>query len=341
MIQTIAITLFSYFLIKLIIKNANTLKLLDVPNERSHHCTIIPSGAGIGFIIAFIVSILLFEFNLFLENWYLFLAILMVFGIGILDDRHDATPKVKFLVIFFAIFFIWMHGVSVNSLGHWFEYDIKLFWFALPFSMFAITGFTNALNLIDGLDGLAASISIVILAFLGYIGHLNNDHMILVLSSFAIASLAGFLFLNWNPAKIFMGDSGSLSLGFIISIIALLSLKYIHPIVILYLAAIPILDTLVVMVRRFRRGKSPFVPDKTHLHHILVKFFNGNVKRTVSFLVMMQVLFSATGYLLSDAINSELNTMMPLLALIGFMILFVLFYMIFTGIQTRQDMLDK
>lgn len=175
MIKLILIAGLSFLLIKLIMKNAVKLKLLDIPNERSHHCDIIPRGAGIGFITAFIAGVALFEFSLFIEYWFLFLSIFMVFSIGVLDDRHDASPKMKFLVIFFAVFVLWMFDMSISTLGVWFEYDLKLYWLALPFSMFALAGFTNALNLIDGLDGLAAGVSIVILMFFGFIGFENGN----------------------------------------------------------------------------------------------------------------------------------------------------------------------
>jgi UDP-GlcNAc:undecaprenyl-phosphate GlcNAc-1-phosphate transferase len=160
------------------------------------------------------------------------------------------------------------------------------------------------------------------------------------ISLFTIASLLGFLVLNWNPAKIFMGDSGSLTLGFIISVLSLLSLKYIHPIVVIYLAALPILDTLVVMIRRIRRGKSPFSPDKTHIHHILVKFFENDVKRTVIFLVVLQIVFSSIGYILIELIQNDLSGTIPFFALVIFGMLFILFYMIFTGIKKRQKVID-
>ena len=111
----------------------------------------------------------------------------------------------------------------------------------LPFTIFALAGFTNALNLIDGLD---ASISIVILSSFLYIGYIHKNELMIVLCSLTIASLLAFLIFNWNPAKIFMGDSGSLFLGFIISVVACISLEYIHPIAIFYLAALPIVDTL-------------------------------------------------------------------------------------------------
>lgn len=334
--------IFSYISIRVIIKYAHKLDLYDVPNERSHHCRITPSGAGIGFITIFIFSLLAFYFQFFIQYPFLLLSIFIVFSMGIYDDMHDVSAKKKFIAIFIAVFVISFDDIIINSLGSWYGYELTLpFYAALLFTMFAVAGFTNALNLIDGIDGLAGSVSIVILLFFVFIGLEYDDILIFTLSSFSIAAVIGFLFLNWSPAKIFMGDSGSLTLGFIISILAVLSIEYIHPITILYLTAIPLLDTLIVMVRRIRRGKNPFRPDKTHLHHILVKFFEGDVPKTVYFLTIMQIVFSAIGYALLDSMDKGNGNNIPLFALIGFGLMFVLFYMIFTGIKRRQAMLDK
>ena len=341
-VQLFFTTLFSYLLVKQVIKHAHDLELLDVPNERSHHCNIIPSGGGIGFVAALFSGVVIFEFSLFLEYWYLFLSILIVFAMGVYDDRHDVSAKLKFIAIFIAVGLLSLYDLSINTLGNWYGYDLNLLWWiAVPFSMFAVAGFTNALNLIDGIDGLSSSISVVILLFFVFLGFKYEDNLLVMLSMFTIASVLGFMFLNWNPAKIFMGDSGSLTLGFIISILAVVSIKYIHPIVILYLTAIPLLDTLIVMIRRIRRGKNPFSPDKTHLHHILVKFFEGNVVKTVYFLVLMQIVFSGIGYAILDSMSKGDGRNIPLFALIGFALMFVLFYMIFTGIKKRQLQLDK
>ena len=329
-------------LVKLIIKYAKRLKCLDVPNSRSHHVDIIPRGAGIGFVIATFIGLFIYEYALLTEYWYIFLSLFMVFGIGVVDDRFEVSARWKFLVIFAATFLMWLNGTSIDTLGMWFGYEITLYpMVALFFAMFALAGFTNALNLLDGIDGLSGSISIVILLFFTFIGLEHQNHLIVILSLFTIASVIGFMFLNWSPAKVFMGDSGSLSLGFIISIVAVLSLEYIHPIIVLYLAAIPILDTLIVMIRRMRRGKSPLSPDKTHMHHILVEFFDMRVKRTVVFLVILQLLFSSIGYMLINIINQNPKSMAPLLATIGFSLMFVVFYMIFTGIKRRQILLDR
>ncbi len=337
----VATFVISLIFVKLTIKFAHRLNLYDVPNERSHHCSITPTGAGIGFILALFVSFILFKHTLFYHYWYLFLAVFIVFATGIYDDRHNVSARFKFIFIFLAVILLWFFGVSIDTLGSWYGYEVSLpSVLALFFSMFALAGFTNALNLIDGIDGLSASVSVIILSFFAGMGFEYGSEIIVTFSMFSIAVLFGFLIFNWNPAKIFMGDSGSLTLGFIISILAVLSIEHIHPIAIIYLTALPLLDTLIVMVRRIRRGKSPFSPDKTHIHHIMVKFFDMNVKKTVLFLSMLQIIFSAIGYMILDSINKTGGQNIPLFALIGFMFMFIIFYMIFTGIKRRQNLIE-
>ena len=341
-LKLFSIIILSYILVKVVIKLSHKLDLHDVPNERSHHCSVTPSGAGIGFVMSFFITIFIFEFQLLSEFWYIFLSIFMIFALGVYDDRHDVSAKLKFVVILIATFIMWLYGFSIDTLGVWYGYNIALTsWIALLFSMFALAGFTNALNLIDGIDGLSSSVSLMILLFFALLGFEYHNDLIVIISTFTIATLIGFLFFNWHPANIFMGDSGSLTIGFIISVLAVLSLENIHPIAVLYLAAIPVLDTLIVIVRRIRRGKSPFSPDKTHIHHIMVRFFDMNVKKTVGFLVVLQIIFSSIGYMILDSINKTGEANIPLFALLGFMMMFVLFYMIFTGIKKRQLALDK
>lgn len=331
----------SLIFIRLIINNSTKLGLVDIPNERSSHSKVTPRGAGIGFGFAIFFSIIIGSFDIFIENWLIFLSIFLVFIVGILDDHKDASPKAKFYVIFLATFLLYLNDTYISSLGSYFGVELGLWYFALPFSMFALAGFTNALNLIDGLDGLAATISIIILGSFLYIGLFYDDLLIVNICLFTIASLIAFLLYNWNPASIFMGDSGSLLLGFIISVVAVLSLKYIHPISVFYLAAIPIVDTIIVMVRRIRKGLSPFNPDKTHIHHILVKFFNGRVKKTVFFLTLMQFLFSLVGILIAKSSLSLSNGVGTFIALIGFIGITLMLYIIFTGMKKRQKIIEK
>jgi len=339
--QLLSTFLISFFLILVIIKNATKLGLTDIPNERSSHSKVTPRGAGIGFGGSFFINLFIWDFNFFISNGLVFLAIFLVFLVGILDDHKDASPKAKFYVIFIASILVYLQGIYIDTLGEYFGFNLTLWYLSLPFTMFALAGFTNALNLIDGLDGLASSISIVILSSFLYIGYLYQDYLITLICSVTIVSLLAFLIFNWNPAKIFMGDSGSLFLGFIISLVAVISIKHVHPVTVVYLAALPVLDTLVVMIRRIRKGISPFSPDKTHIHHILLVFFQKKVKKTVFFLVLMQALFSLVG--LSLALNSDIlgKGVASTIAFLGFLGITVLFYMIFTGMKKKQKLIEK
>ena len=343
LVTLIFTTILSYILIRFIISHASSLGLLDIPNERSHHYDIIPRGGGIGFIVAIVVGLMLADIQMFMHYWYVYVALGLVFSIGVFDDIYKVTVRAKILVISLAVILLWANGMSIDNLGEWFGLRLDLWWFSLPFSIVVLTGFTNALNLLDGLDSLAGAISMVILSVFAYIGSIHDDTLMVMLSCFSMVSLLGFLLLNKNPAKIFMGDSGSLSLGFLISILAVMSVEYMHPVVILYLAAVPILDTLVVMIRRIRMGRSPFSPDKTHIHHVLVKFIGnknevGNIingtKRTVLFLTLLQVLFSSIGLILAEYI-AKYGGVTPFFGLVGFGIIFVLIYIIFTNMQKR------
>lgn len=340
-LKLITVFILTLVFIKTIIKNALRLGLTDIPNERSSHNKITPRGAGIGFGFAFFISILITNFSLLVSNWLVFLAIFVVFLVGILDDHKDASPKTKFYVIFLATVLLFLDDIAIFSLGSYFGFEISLWYFAIPFTMFALAGFTNALNLIDGLDGLAGSISIIILSVFLYIGYINQDQLIITLTSTTITALCAFMLFNWNPASIFMGDSGSLFLGFIISLVAVISIQYIHPVTVIFIITVPILDTIIVMIRRIKKGNSPFSPDKTHIHHILLNFFGKKVKKTVLFLALIQALFSLTGLML--ALNSEAlgEGVGSLIALLGFVGIIIFFYMIFTGMKRRQKLIDK
>lgn len=243
-------------------------------------------------IFAIILADLLFYTSeTFSHIWSLF-GVFLVFVIGFLDDHRDSSPKTKFITIFIAVLFFYQDGIVIDSLGTIFGINLPLGWLAIPFTMFAVAGFTNALNLSDGLDGLAGSLSFVVLSVLCYIGFQNNDGFIVSLSASFMAAIAAFLIFNWNPAKIFMGDSGSLTLGAVIALLSIKALDYIQPTAILFLAALPIKDTIIVMIRRKLNGSSMFSADKTHIHHVMLKFFNGNIKKTVVLLALLQLFYS-------------------------------------------------
>ncbi len=328
-LEFILIFIIALILIKLIIINAEKLGLVDIPNERSMHTILQPRGAGIGFFLAVAIVDTYFDYSLLSDHLLTCCAIFIVFVIGALDDHHDTSPNTKLFVVAIAAVLVYFDGIYVDTLGVLFGMEITLGWLALPFTVFAIVGFTNALNLVDGLDGLAGSISIIIFGALLSIGYANDDAYMMLTSGSFIAGLLALMIYNWSPATVFMGDSGSLILGFVIALLVIKAATYIEPVTVLFILAVPLMDTIIVMVRRKRQGKSIFKADKTHLHHILFNFFHKDVKRTVIFLAILQAGYSITGLLIVDTANQSLS-----LVLFGLNI--ILLYFIFTEMLRRQ-----
>ena len=291
-IESLIIFILTLVFIRLIRDHASKLGLMDIPSERSVHKKHIARGAGIGFFAAIALVSPFFHPELFLSYFWVYVAILIVFFIGLLDDRHETAPKAKFIAIIIASILLYFNGIVIDDIGTFFGIELSLGWFALPFTIFAVVGYTNALNLIDGLDGLSASLSIVMLGAFFFIGFMHDDLFILITSLTFIVGLLAFLLYNWHPASIFMGDSGSLTLGFVISLLAIKSLDYIPAISILYLTAMPILDTIYVSIRRKIDGESMFKADKYHIHHQVATYFKYNIKLTVIVLTAFQFAYS-------------------------------------------------
>ena len=323
------IFILSVVLVGLVKQYAAELGLIDVPNERSTHRNHTPRGAGIGFYLAIALVLPIFYFDEILSYAWTCTAILLVFIVGLLDDHRDTSPNTKFFVIMLGTVLMYFDNIVIDHLGVFFGFELSLGWFALPFTLFAVVGFTNALNLIDGLDGLAATVSIVILVSFFVIGVMYDDLFMMMIAGAFISALLGFLVFNWHPASIFMGDSGSLTLGFVISLLAIKSLAYLPTVSILFIAAIPILDTLVVMVRRKIKGRSMFSADRCHIHHILRHFFAEDTRNTVFFLGVFQAIYSLTGLQLESHMDEGF-------LLILFLLNVVLLYMFLAAMIKRQ-----
>ncbi len=329
----ISISIISFISIYFLIQYTEKLGLVDIPNERSMHKNVTSRGAGIAFVLSVFVSVLFLNFEFFRTYYYIYLAVLFVFIAGTWDDLKNIAPKIKFLFIFLASLLLYMNDFAIYDLGTYLGYNIVLpAWLVFPFTFFAIAGYTNALNLMDGLDGLAASISLVMFVTFLAIGIEHQDELLISLSSCFSVTLLAFLFFNWHPAKVFMGDSGSLALGMVISVLAIQALQYITPISVLFIVAIPILDTFIVITRRIQRHVSPFMADKNHMHHFLYNV-KGDVRYTVIILVLMQIVFSIIGY--------QIDSSNEFLSLILFMIFFYLYFNLFDQRLKRRKHQDK
>jgi len=286
----------SLIFIGILIRYALFFGLQDVPNARSSHKKQMPRSAGFGFVTAAILSLLFFDLSHFLEYYYIYVSVFLITLIGLYDDKFEMSHRLKFIFIIFIAIFVSYSGVNIENFGTYFGFSLAVpMLIAAPFTVFAIVGFTNALNLMDGLDGLAGGLALIMLVTFFLIGLEYNDSFLMTLSSVFVVAVVVFLFFNWFPAKIFMGDSGSLSLGFIIAILSIKSLAYVTPSAVLFIVALPLIDTYIVMKRRLQRGLSPFMADKNHLHHFIYKT-KLHVKFSVILLLNIQLAFSIMGF---------------------------------------------
>lgn len=326
-IDGLIVLFMTILLTQLVQKNATKLGLLDVPNDRSSHSDPTPRGAGIAMFFSYMSILLILHTTFFTQHLGFFIGLVLVFLLGLYDDLKNSSPRLKLLIIALAaalIFFI--DDLAVDTLGHWFGFEITLpYILAFLMTLFAVVGFTNALNLIDGLDGLAGSVSLIILASLYYIGFVYHDEFIMIVSFLVMASLVGFLLFNWYPASIFMGDSGSLVLGFVIATLAIKATDYVSDTTVLFLAAVPVIDTIIVMTRRIQRGMSPFAPDRNHFHHKIL-MLKGSVDASVHILVSLQIILSVIGLLLRDKSD-----------FINLMLFMVILFIFFQALDDRKE----
>lgn len=256
---------------------------VDVPDERKVHCDDTPRLGGIAIFSAFLFAVLFFcdidrQIKGFLSG------AIIIFLTGLADDLTNLNPRQKFLgEILAATIAVVIGGLELSSLGNPLGLGILgLGPFAIPFTIFAVVGVTNAVNLLDGLDGLAAGgTAIACLAF-GTLAYQSGNYSLLALDVALIGAIIGFLRYNTYPATIFMGDSGSLFLGYCMGIFSVMlvtagngnvTISTYIPLIIL---AVPILDTLVVMSKRLCNGNRVFSPDKSHIHHRLLEIGIGH-----------------------------------------------------------------
>ena len=308
----------TYFTIPVIIKIALEKHLFDEPDERKVHKGVIPTMGGLAIFAGLTLACLLgVQFAVAPEFQYIIGALLIMFFIGIKDDILVISASKKFIAQLIATSLIVYFGqIELNNLyGFLGITDIHP---AASFilSLVAIIGITNAINLIDGIDGLAGSVGLVICLILGaYFISIGNISYSVFAFSMASA-LLGFLIYNFSPAKIFMGDTGSLLLGVVVSILVIkfiniegLNQHYLPsasaPVVGFAILMVPIFDTLRVFGRRILNRKSPFSPDRTHLHHYLLDMGLNHRQIAISCAVATLV-FSGVAYLLRD-INPLVN----------------------------------
>lgn len=298
----------AFLSIPAIIKVAREKKLFDLPNDRKLHTEPIASLGGVGIFVAFLVSCLLIvSINNNPEFQYFFAAALLIFFLGLKDDILVLSASKKFLVqMAVAAILIHLGGIRIDSLhGIMDVYEVPT-WVGVGLTYITIIVIVNAFNLIDGVDGLAGSLGLFTTSLLGIYFYMAEMPAYSLLAFAMSGSLIGFLLFNFHPAKIFMGDSGSLLLGLVNSILVIKFIAVSDAPGIAYpvasgvalgiaLLSIPLLDTLRVFSIRISKGRSPFSPDRNHVHHLLLDR-GMNHRSVVLTCVTLNVFFVAAIY---------------------------------------------
>src|SRR5690554_446715 len=255
--------------------------LADIPGGRKQHQGIVPLTGGLGVFIGFLLVQPLLSVPLG-ELLPLSVGLVALVACGVIDDARDMRRTVKFGVqlAVAALMVLWGQQVLV-TLGRFpLVGEVHLGWLAVPFTIVAVAGLINAINMMDGVDGLAGGSALSVLGWLGFVAALQSQLTLLAVIVTLAASVMGFLLFNMRHplrrrASVFMGDAGSMALGFAIAwfVVALSQSEtaVVSPIAYGWVLALPVMDTLSLMVRRLRKGRSPFSADRDHLHHIFLR----------------------------------------------------------------------
>lgn len=310
------------------------IKAIDIPtdNRRMHHRPV-PRIGGLAIFLSFLVATVAFcKFDRDLTTILVGGAVLVL--LGILDDIYRLNAFLKlFVQILVALFAVWQ-GVTIDFIGIGGEYIEFGIWSA-PITVLWIVGLTNAVNFIDGLDGLACGVSAISSVSLFLVMLISGSSFAhCIITAILIGSCLGFLPFNTNPAKIFMGDTGALFLGYTLSVLSIVGvfkadmvLAFFIP---LSIFGLPLADTAFAIIRRLLHGKSPFAPDRGHLHHRLIDMGFGQ-KKSVRILYALCAILGIASVMLTGE-----NWSGGVIMLAAALIVFSIFYFILKSPKWRN-----
>ncbi|WP_370452175.1 MraY family glycosyltransferase [Cohnella sp. AR92] len=314
---------------------------MDVPDHRKVHTKIMPRMGGLAIYAAFTVTILLLlpwlPDSFLSDHDEKLIAGMLVGGtvivlLGALDDRFQLNAKLKFLVqIAAACIVVFGFDIKINLVNIPFGSAMQPMgdWLSIPLTIFWIVGVTNAINLIDGLDGLAAGVSGIAIATILVMAAIMGQASVILLSAVLLGGVVGFLHYNFHPARIFMGDSGSLFLGFALANLSMLGFKqitivsFVIPILII---GVPLSDTFFAIIRRLVNKKPIFAPDKGHLHHRLQQLGFSH-RKTVLIIYGIAAFFGACAVILSVATSAGMGNW------VTFIVICVLIFLLQIGAE--------
>lgn len=277
-------------LIPLWISICKKWKLFDEPDGRKHHKKLIPSMGGIAIFAGLFIAFLTFaQINDQEKLRYLFGGSLILFFTGFFDDFMDVPPMKKMLLQAISTCVIYFGGFRIVNLDGILGFHEVWIYLQLPLTLLLVLSFTNAFNFIDGVDGLAASIGVIASSCFGALFWYYTKYDYAILAFCTTGSLLGFLFYNFNPAKIFMGDTGSLVIGFLLSAMSIELLNTgisstvpaANPAFIFAVLFLPLFDIVRVLTIRTLNGKKLMGADRNHIHHLILSHGFGHKSATL------------------------------------------------------------
>ncbi len=315
-------SLFSFFLIFTCAKISYKLDLVDVPSKRKIHSKNVAYTGGVAISFVYIFSI--FLFNIFNNDLIIILSFAFLISlIGIIDDKYNLNVGGKLSLQIFPIFYlIFFENLSLNQIGDYNYFVVNLGVFQTPFTLICVLFLINSFNYFDGIDGTLGFTSISVLAILCFLTSDHNFQLFLLIISIPITIFLFFNFSLFKLPKMFLGDSGSLLIGFIIAfiLIYLANRNIVHPILLAWSISIFVFEFLSINTIRLKNKTDPFKAGQDHLHHILLKNTKSIFLTNFSIVLINFILF-IIGYFSFILINQ-------LASLIIFIFLFIVFYIL-------------
>jgi UDP-GlcNAc:undecaprenyl-phosphate/decaprenyl-phosphate GlcNAc-1-phosphate transferase len=276
--------------------------IIDNPQARKLHAKPVPLLGGAAIYIAFMVVLIFYGDRRYINEVVgIFAGATLMSLMGIVDDRWGLNSYAKLVGQLLATAVLIVSGVQVNLFGGWVDIAVTGLW---------VVGITNALNLLDNMDGLSGGIAMIAAIFFTLLAALSRQYLVGALAAALAGACAGFLIYNWNPANIFMGDTGSLFLGFLLAAVAIklrfpsnsATITWLIPLLVM---AVPIFDTCLVFISRLRRGRNPLTtPGKDHISHRLA-YLTGSRREAVLLCYLLAGAVGLVGIFLTQATAPE------------------------------------
>lgn len=294
---------------------------LDYPDQRKVHNGAMPRMGGLAVYIAFVAAVLLFR-ELSSQVLGMLAGATAILLVGMADDIRGLSARVKLVGQILAALVVVQFGIQVQYITNPLNGDIILLgWLSIPLTVFWIVAVTNAVNLIDGLDGLAGGVACIAALTMAAVAWtqfgISGMNEMIMLALTLVAAVTGFLRYNFHPARIFLGDTGSMFLGFTLAVLAIMSLtksaaavSVFIPLVIL---GVPLLDTFFAILRRCSEHRPIFQPDKKHLHHQLMAM-GLNHRQTVLAIYALSVFLGVNAVAINLVTNSQALILLVILA---------------------------